>query len=201
VAVLGWTAWAGAQDAPRRPVRQPPAKPVQRLAQLDANGDGVLERSEVPQRMKERFEQIDRDGDGKLTRQELAQASQRGAGARRPDRSAPANPLLRLLDADRDGELSSQEIAAAPQALSTLDKNRDGNVDRQELSAILPSSRGGRPGEVITPAAKGERHDDKLEVGDVAPDFTLPLVSGGGEVTLSAFQAKRPVVLIFASYT
>src|SRR5437870_3508509 len=46
--------------------------------------------------------------------------------------------------------------------------------------------RGGRPGEVITPAAKGERTSDKLRVGDRAPDFTLPSVKGKGEVTLSA---------------
>lgn len=201
MAALWWAAWAGAQDAPGRPLGRPPVNPAQRLTQLDANGDGVLDRSEVPPRMKERFEQIDEDGDGKLTRDELAKAAPRGAGARRPDRNAPANPFLRLLDADGDGELFSQEIAEAPRALSTLDKNGDGNVDRQELSALLRSLRGGRPGEVITPAAKGERHDDKLQVGDVAPDFTLPLVSGGGEVTLSALQAKRPVVLIFASYT
>ena len=32
-------------------------------------------------------------------------------------------------------------------------------------------------------------------------DFTLPRQSGKGEVTLSGFRGKRPVVLIFASYT
>ena len=42
---------------------------------------------------------------------------------------------------------------------------------------------------------------DRLKVGDVAPDFTLSLVKGKGEVTLSSFRDKKPVVLIFASYT
>jgi hypothetical protein len=55
--------------------------------------------------------------------------------------------------------------------------------------------------EINTPAAKGERLKDRLAVGDVAPDFALPLVKGGGEVKLSSSQGKRPVVLIFASYT
>ena len=58
-----------------------------------------------------------------------------------------------------------------------------------------------RPGEINTPAARGERIRDRLKEGDAAPDFTLPLVKGKGEVTLSSFRSKRPVVLVFASYT
>lgn len=61
--------------------------------------------------------------------------------------------------------------------------------------------KGGRPGEVVTPAAKGERLPDKLTVGDTAPDFTLRSVDGKAKVTLSEFRDKKPVVLIFASYT
>ena len=63
------------------------------------------------------------------------------------------------------------------------------------------AKKGGRPGEVNTPPARGERVADTLRVGDPAPDFTLPLAKGKGEVTLSGFRGKRPVVLIFASYT
>ncbi len=60
----------------------------------------------------------------------------------------------------------------------------------------------GRPGEVITPAAKGERiKGGKLKAGDHAPDFTLPLLKCEETVTLSSYQGKRSVVLIFASYT
>ena len=58
-----------------------------------------------------------------------------------------------------------------------------------------------QPGEINTPPARAERHADKLKVGDVAPDFTLPMVKGKGEVNLSGFRDKKPVVLIFASYT
>jgi hypothetical protein len=54
---------------------------------------------------------------------------------------------------------------------------------------------------VDTPPARGERLPDRLKVGDPAPDFTLPTVDGKDAVTLSAFRGKRPVVLIFASYT
>jgi len=40
-----------------------------------------------------------------------------------------------------------------------------------------------------------------LRVGEQAPDFSLPLQSGGGSVTLSSFRGKRPVALVFGSYT
>lgn len=40
-----------------------------------------------------------------------------------------------------------------------------------------------------------------LQVGDPAPDFTLPPLKGETPVTLSAEYAKRPVVLVFGSYT
>jgi hypothetical protein len=58
-----------------------------------------------------------------------------------------------------------------------------------------------KTGEIITPAAKGERKNTKLKVGDPAPDFTLPLLKAKKDVQLSSFKDKKPVVLIFGSYT
>jgi hypothetical protein len=60
---------------------------------------------------------------------------------------------------------------------------------------------GDRKGEINTPPAKGERLKDRIKVGDRAPDFTLPSLDGKTAFTLSSFQGKRPVVLIFGSYT
>jgi len=40
-----------------------------------------------------------------------------------------------------------------------------------------------------------------LTVGDRAPDFSLPKLSGGGRVNLSAELREHPVVLVFGSYT
>ena len=40
-----------------------------------------------------------------------------------------------------------------------------------------------------------------LRVGDLAPDFTLPRIDHTAEITLSSFRGKKPVVLIFGSYT
>ena len=39
------------------------------------------------------------------------------------------------------------------------------------------------------------------KVGDMAPDFTLSDTSGTESVTLSDFRGKKPVALIFGSFT
>ena len=46
-----------------------------------------------------------------------------------------------------------------------------------------------------------EARAGKLKPGDVAPDFTLPLVDGSQKVQLSSLRGKQPVVLVFGSYT
>jgi hypothetical protein len=40
-----------------------------------------------------------------------------------------------------------------------------------------------------------------LNPGDQAPDFTLPRLDHTGSVRLSDLRGKRPVVLVFGSYT
>jgi peroxiredoxin len=40
-----------------------------------------------------------------------------------------------------------------------------------------------------------------LRVDNPAPDFKLKTKEGKGEVQLSSFKGKRPVVLVFGSYT
>jgi hypothetical protein len=40
-----------------------------------------------------------------------------------------------------------------------------------------------------------------LRTGDIAPDFTLPLLDHSGSATISSFRGMKPVVLIFGSYT
>ena len=40
-----------------------------------------------------------------------------------------------------------------------------------------------------------------LQPGDAAPEFDLPREDGKGTVALSQFRDKKPVVLVFGSYT
>ncbi len=55
-------------------------------------------------------------------------------------------------------------------------------------------------GEFNAKPAKGEKYRNTLKVGDSAPDFTLPELSGK-QVTLSNSGGKKPAVLIFGSCT
>jgi hypothetical protein len=43
--------------------------------------------------------------------------------------------------------------------------------------------------------------DGQLQQGDAAPDFTLSTHNHQGQVTLSSHRGRRPVVLVFGSYT
>jgi len=53
-----------------------------RLAELDANDDGLIQREEVPEQMMRLFDRLDANDDGTLDEQELAAADQRRRGGR-----------------------------------------------------------------------------------------------------------------------
>jgi hypothetical protein len=111
--------------------------------------------------------------------------------------------LLGRFDKNKDGVLEKSELPEKIfRRLKASDANKDGQLSKEELKNVKfsrPSNT--RPGEVITPAAKGERYNDTLKVGAIAPDFTLSDSHAKREVTLSSFRDQRPVVLIFGSYT
>ncbi|HKB16935.1 MAG TPA: hypothetical protein VKF62_12785 [Planctomycetota bacterium] len=121
---------------------------------------------------------LDRDGDGRVTHEEFdAHPSRRGPGR------DPFPIFLAGMDADRDGTLSLSEVKAF---FERADRDGDGRLARMER--LLPG-RGPRLGQI--PEAERER----------APDFTLAKVHDGGSVTLSSFAGRRPVALVFGSYT
>jgi hypothetical protein len=46
-----------------------------------------------------------------------------------------------------------------------------------------------------------QRRSTQLKPGDMAPDFELKTLDGKRTVKLSSFRGKKPVALIFGSYT
>jgi len=87
----------------------------------------------------------------------------------------------RHLDTNEDGRVQLTELAAM---FATMDENGDNVLTATEIGSIRPVVR------------------NQPKVGDVAPDFALPLVKDRKTlVKLSSFKGKKPVALIFGSYT
>lgn len=139
------------------------------------------------------------DADRQSPRDRRAQGNQRQRGPR--DISA----MFKRFDADNNGSLEGREIPPQMRRrIQQLDLNKDGKLTLDEVKKARAGAGGGSgqpTGEVITGAAKGERFAESLKVGDMAPDFTLPDPAGKNQITLSSFQGKKPVVLVFGSYT
>ncbi len=73
-----------------------------------------------------------------------------GSGRRGPH-GHPPSPLVRVLDANKDGVISADEIANASAALLTLDTNGDGALSADELCPP-------RPADAPTPPADAKEH-------------------------------------------
>jgi Ca2+-binding EF-hand superfamily protein len=127
------------------------------LMMFDANHNGQLEKSEVPERMQGMFERGDTNHDGVLTQDEivkLAEANRqansggRGGGEGRggEGRGRGGNQFdlaFTALDTDHNGEISADEINNAAASLKTLDKNGDGQITEDEVTPNM-GGRGGR---------------------------------------------------------
>jgi Ca2+-binding EF-hand superfamily protein len=143
---------------------EPPAQPpsvddlTNTLMAFDANHNGKLEKSEVPERMQNIFDRGDTNHDGILTKDEItklaeANRQQQGGGEGRGGDGrgrgrGPGGPggfdlAFNALDANHDGEISADEIAGAPVSLKTLDKNGDGQITSDEVTPQFGGRGGG----------------------------------------------------------
>lgn len=122
-----------------------------RALMLDANQDGVIDRSEAAKhpRLAEKFDQLDLNKDGRLERSELRQA--RAKRDRRGGKDDRGHARMRhagmgghggmaryiALDTDGDGRISKLEADASRLAkrFADIDSNRDGYLVRSELQA------------------------------------------------------------------
>jgi len=115
----------------RKEANAPPRFNVdQFLKDYDRNGDGFLQREEVPPYLRDRFDDLDTNKDGKLSRDELEKAGGSLEPRRRP--SDFVYLLIELSDCDDDCHGEVQQIY---DALRKLDRNKDGKIDAEELKA------------------------------------------------------------------
>ncbi|WP_024870087.1 EF-hand domain-containing protein [Pseudoxanthomonas suwonensis] len=105
---------------------------------LDANGDGVVDRSEAAAfpRLAARFDELDRDKDGKLQAGELPR---HGKGHHGRFGHGPKGGFM-ALDTDKDGRISKAEAAAKPrfaERFAKLDVNGDGFLDKADRELAM----------------------------------------------------------------
>ncbi|MBD3183468.1 redoxin domain-containing protein [Candidatus Poribacteria bacterium] len=91
--------------------------------------------------------------------------------------------FLRLMDLNKDGQISLEENQ---KFFAEADLDRNGMVDKTEINKFIANRR---------------RKEEGPGIGQEAPDFTLKTLDGEKTVTLSQYKGKKPVVLVFGSYT
>ena len=126
------------------------------------------------------------------------------AQTKRPGRPSRSGFLQRLKSADKnkDGKITKEEAKTLGRFFSRIfaraDRNRDGVLDKKELKML--TERFGRRGQG-RPGRNGTRAGELTKVGGKAPDFKLKSIDGKSEIHLASFTGKKPVAIIFGSYT
>jgi Ca2+-binding EF-hand superfamily protein len=118
-----------------------PGPGVKAASRIDANGDGVIDRTEAAKlpRLAEKFDQLDTNKDGKLSASERPQRmhGQRDGG-KHGDR-------MQALDTDKDGRVSRAEANAGnagfAQRFADMDVNKDGYLDRADRELRMTRER------------------------------------------------------------
>jgi Ca2+-binding EF-hand superfamily protein len=126
----------------------PPAagKRASHHAKIDANGDGVIDRSEAAKAPKfaEQFDKLDANKDGRITAEERPQRGMRDGKGGQGGRDAMRGRMQEM-DTDKDGRFSRAELAGRDRILQNfgaIDSNKDGMLSREEMHAYHKTHRG-----------------------------------------------------------
>jgi AhpC/TSA family/EF hand len=172
-------------------------------ARFDKDRDGRVTAEELGR--PDLFAALDRDGDGAITAADLDWSD----GSPYMRQLGLAQQLIRRGDRNGDRKLSKEEWAKLFEQVAKGKDWVDAEAVRRVLFPPAPArsakSDGGMPSKEVLllgllmgelgSAAEGP----KLEAP--APDFTLKSPDGKRSVTLSDYRGKKPVVLIFGSFT
>lgn len=168
-------------------------------ARFPVDAEGRIVRSRFPATFTA-FDRLDRNRDGALTAADL-DWSEHSDWVRL---DAQALRLLRAIDSDGNGQVAEEEWLAFYKKLASA----RGHLSTAELHEALAGGDRGRGRKVSTDVwlrclLAGDLGSpfSGPGVGQEAPDFTLPTHDGTRQVTLSEFRGKKPVVLVFGSFT
>jgi hypothetical protein len=109
-----------------------------RYGEMDANGDGMVSKSEFDDYHSRQFNEMDGNKDGKLTLDEM------NAGPKMPmgnSATAHLDRRFNAADSNHDGGLDRTESGAMPMLsmyFDEVDANKDGKVTRQEYFDAMP---------------------------------------------------------------
>lgn len=132
------------------------------------------------------------------------------ASAQRPFGEADANQDQKI-DATELKQFLSGRLRGFNQfdaLFKELDADENGVIDEKEFGTRMAAARkimGGRP-EANRNARDANQRPSRqrpqgLKVGEIAPSFKLKSLDGKSATSLASFKGKKPVVLIFGSYS
>jgi Ca2+-binding EF-hand superfamily protein len=178
---------------------------------FDADHDGIITREEFtgPAHV---FDRLDANRDGVLTEADF-DWSQNSPLSRQASMAAA---WFYTIDRDSNGRISKEEWDSFYDRMA----KGKGYVSREDLRDAFPSAPPAKPPQSKTPPPKappdepspltfllgllsgelGSFHEGPA-INDLAPEFTLRTQDGKQTVSLGQFRGKKPVVLVFGSFT
>ena len=173
-------------------------------SRLDSDHDGSITRAEFERIGKPFLARLDRDHSGAITAEDLDWSENSEYLKRR----RPARELSLRLDSNSNGRITEQEWAALYQGLAgnkgfmTSEDLADW-LTRSSSTDVIPASDMPTRWTLLKGVISGDLGSlqEGPEADSLAPDFTLDTYDRRQTISLAQFKGKKPVVLIFGSFT